>query len=125
MSGNINFACLPKDTSETYSNQTLTLSGWGRYDPDYDGTSKDLRVAEVKEISNEKCQAKTGDTIGLNITGAMMCAEDPTGGDKGFCSGDSGGRCLASQSIVERPFGQPKTQVQFNAQRDMVAFLVA
>lgn len=83
--------CLPDDTSEDYTGQTATITGWGTVS--YQGAvASVLREVDVPVISNSLCASKYA---GYAVTNKMMCAASPSGG-LDSCQGDSGGPLIVA-----------------------------
>ena len=88
---NIRPVCLPSvSSSDTFVGDVATVSGWGDTEDGGDDSNVLLEV-NVTVISNKECRNdyKTN-SLNLNITDNMICA-DVAGGGKDACNGDSGG----------------------------------
>ena len=93
--------CLPTNNGNTYEGYLATITGWGEIEGSYQHPhgkqrqnvqSEKLLEANLRVISNTKCQEKYGDMYG-NITKEVLCAEAH---EKGFCNADSGGPFVTS-----------------------------
>ena len=88
---NIRPVCLPSvSSSDTFVGDVATVSGWGDTEDGGDDSNVLLEV-NVTVVSNKECRNdyKTN-SLNLNITDNMICA-DVAGGGKDACNGDSGG----------------------------------
>ena len=88
---NIRPVCLPSvSSSDTFVGDVATVTGWGDTEDGGDDSNVLLEV-NVTVISNKECRNdyKTN-SLNLNITDNMICA-NVAGGGKDSCQGDSGG----------------------------------
>ena len=88
---NIRPVCLPSvSSSDTFVGDVATVSGWGDTEDGGDDSNVLLEV-NVTVVSNKECRNdyKTN-SLNLNITDNMICA-NVAGGGKDSCQGDSGG----------------------------------
>ena len=88
---NIRPVCLPSvSSSDTFVGDVATVTGWGDTEDGGDDSNVLLEV-NVTVVSNKECRNdyKTN-SLNLNITDNMICA-DVAGGGKDSCTGDSGG----------------------------------
>jgi len=93
MSNTIKTVCLPTYDS-TFTNQQVTVSGWGALSEGGRQPSK-LHEVDVNVISNSECGGKYNSRIPGRIESTMICA---AGWQKDSCSGDSGGPLYLKQS---------------------------
>ena len=88
---NIRPVCLPSvSSSDTFVGDVATVTGWGVTE-EFGDDSNVLLEVNVTVVSNKECRNdyKTN-SLNLNITDNMICA-DVAGGGKDSCQGDSGG----------------------------------
>ena len=88
---NIRPVCLPSvSSSDTFVGDVATVTGWGDTEDGGDDSNVLLEV-NVTVVSNKECRNdyKTN-SLNLNITDNMICA-NVAGGGKDSCQGDSGG----------------------------------
>ena len=88
---NIRPVCLPSvSSSDTFVGDVATVTGWGDTEDGGDDSNVLLEV-NVTVVSNKECRNdyKTN-SLNLNITDNMICA-NVAGGGKDACNGDSGG----------------------------------
>ena len=88
---NIRPVCLPSvSSSDTFVGDVATVTGWGDTE-EFGDDSNVLLEVNVTVVSNKECRNdyKTN-SLNLNITDNMICA-DVAGGGKDSCQGDSGG----------------------------------
>lgn len=86
---NVSAAAIPTkalDAEAAAPGQTLTLSGWGRYDGNSKKPSKKLREAPLKVMTQEAC----GREFKTKIDDGMICGQVNEKKQTG-CNGDSGG----------------------------------
>ncbi|XP_063234609.1 brachyurin-like [Bacillus rossius redtenbacheri] len=83
----VGFVNLPSFShiSESFTSQSVQVSGWGRTSDTIPGISEELNYVDLEVISNERCATFYGESI-LNST---LCAHGD--GGRSTCSGDSGG----------------------------------
>lgn len=83
-------ACLP-GSSETFSSDICTVSGWGATYYDANGhapITQNLEYVNLKTITNNECAYYIGYN---NVHSSNLCAGATTTGGKDACQGDSGG----------------------------------
>ena len=91
---NIQPACLPTDSMNTYEGQNVTVLGWGhlRYKKykhvDAGKHSIVLQFIDIKVLSDAKCKSRSS----IFNSSFLMCAGDPITWSKDACQDDSGGK---------------------------------
>ncbi|XP_060598314.1 tryptase-2-like [Ruditapes philippinarum] len=92
-------ACLPQ-SSDTFSADICTVSGWGatRYDPDGRAPiTNQLEYVNLRTISNNDCKYYLGYN---NVHTSNICAGVTSTGGKDACQGDSGGPLVCKRHGV-------------------------
>lgn len=84
----------PLSSTESFTDQYLTATGWGRTSDSIATVTKDLQWASMQVISNEACRSYFN-----VITDSHMCTSGADG--KSTCNGDSGGPLVLESSNVQ------------------------
>merc|ERR1719259_121285 len=92
--------CLPTSTSDMYTGDLATVTGWGR--TAFGGQNSDvLMEVEVTVLSNSECSNSYSTLNGApEITSEMICTADP---GKSACHGDSGGPMVTTDGYGVTP----------------------
>jgi len=92
-------ACLPQ-TSDDFSSDVCTVSGWGvtYYDPNgHAPTTNQLEYVNLRTITNNNCQYYLGYS---SVHSSNICAGMTSTGGKDACQGDSGGPLVCKRHGV-------------------------
>lgn len=92
-------ACLPR-SSDTFSSDVCTVSGWGAtyYDPSGRAPiTNQLEYVNLRTLTNSNCQYYLGYS---NVRTTNICAGASSTGGKDACQGDSGGPLVCQKHGV-------------------------